>query len=58
MQLGFALDIFVLACWGIWIMRNDIIFGNMNASVQQFKRHVFEEASALRLRIMAASPPN
>jgi hypothetical protein len=45
-----ALDIFILACWSIWKMRNGIIFRNRNASVEDCKRNLTAEALMLRHR--------
>lgn len=43
----FALDIFILACWSIWQMRNHISFRNRNVSVEDWKRNLTAEALML-----------
>jgi uncharacterized membrane protein SpoIIM required for sporulation len=32
-------EIFVTACWCIWLIRNGIIFDNERASINAWKRH-------------------
>lgn len=54
----FALDIFILACWSIWMMRNDVIFRNKVSSVQDFKRNLTVEALLLLHRSKARFTPS
>jgi hypothetical protein len=46
-NVPFALDIFILACWPIWKMRNAIIFRNRNVSVEDYKSNLAAEAFML-----------
>jgi hypothetical protein len=43
LKVEFSLDIFILLCWAIWMTRNDVVFRNMNPSVQDCKRHLTVE---------------
>jgi hypothetical protein len=40
LQTEFSLDIFILFCWRIWMMRNDVIFRNKVPSVEACKSHI------------------
>ena len=44
LQIEFSLDIFIIFCWGIWMMRNDVIFRNKNPSVEDCRRVVTVES--------------
>lgn len=46
-NVSFALDIFILICWAIWVMRNDVIFRNKNPSVADCKRTISVELHLL-----------
>jgi hypothetical protein len=43
LQLPFAMDIIMLAAWGIWIVRNNKIFGNISATFQSWKAIYLQE---------------
>jgi hypothetical protein len=40
LKVEFALDLFVLFCWGIWMVRNDVIFRNKSPEVEECKRYI------------------
>jgi hypothetical protein len=42
----FALDLFILFCWGIWMVRNDVVFRNRNPDLQECRRYVTEKPSS------------
>jgi hypothetical protein len=46
----FSLDIFIIWCWGIWMVRNDTVFKNTAPSVAACKFYIVEEVSLLLLR--------
>jgi hypothetical protein len=56
-NVPFALDIFILTCWSIWKMRNDIIFRNRNVSVRDCKRNLTTKALMLLHRTKARITP-
>ena len=39
LKVDFSLDIFILFCWAVWMMRNDVIFRNKNPSGRLQKIH-------------------
>ena len=39
LNVSFSFDIFKLLCWGIWMMRNDVIFRNKNPSVENLQKN-------------------
>jgi hypothetical protein len=39
----FSLDLFILFCWCIWMVRNDVIFTNKNPTVEDCKRYIVSE---------------
>ena len=53
----FALDIFILVCWSIWMVRNGVIFKNKVASVDDCKRNLTAEALMLQHRTKARITP-
>ena len=55
---SFSLDIFILVCWAIWVMRNDIIFRNKNPTVADCKRTITVESLLLLHRTKATITPN
>lgn len=56
-KVDFALDIFILACWAIWMVRNDVIFRNKNKELQEFKRYLTTEALLLIHRMKPSLSP-
>jgi hypothetical protein len=46
-NVSFALDFFILICWAIWSMRNDVIFQNKHPSVDDCRRVVIVESLLL-----------
>ena len=57
LNVSFSLDIFILLCWGIWMMRNDVIFRNKNPSVEDCKRTLTVESLMLLHRTKATITP-
>lgn len=55
--VGFSLDIFIIWCWAIWMVRNDTIFRNKAPTIQACKRYIYEEASLLLHRAKASVSP-
>jgi hypothetical protein len=55
--VDFSLDIFIIWCWAIWLVRNDVIFRNRNPSVQECKRYVTVEALLLLHRTKTRITP-
>ena len=53
MKEKFSLDLFILFCWGIWIVRNDVIFRNKNPTVDDCKRYIASESLLLLHRAKA-----
>jgi len=45
-KVEFALDLFILFCWGIWMVRNDVVFRNRNPDLQECRRYVTEKPSS------------
>ena len=58
LKVEFSLDIFILLFWAIWMTRNDVIFRNMNPSVQDCKRHLTVETLLLLHRCKARIAPS
>lgn len=56
-QADFALDIFILFCWGIWMIRNDVIFRNKNPEIEECRRHVTVESLLLLHRMKPRLSP-
>jgi len=56
-KIEFSLDIFILLCWVIWMIRNDVIFRNKNPTVQDCKRYLTVEALLLLHRCKARINP-
>jgi len=56
-QIEFSLDIFIIFCWRIWMMRNDVIFRNKNPSVEDCKSCITVEALLLLHRCKARLIP-
>jgi hypothetical protein len=56
-NVPFSLDLFILWCWAIWMVRNDVIFKNKAPSIQACKRYIVEETSFLLLRSKARIAP-
>lgn len=56
-NVSFSLDIFILFCWGIWMMRNDVIFRNKNPYVEDCRRTVTVESLLLLHRSKASITP-
>jgi hypothetical protein len=57
MEVKFSLDLFILFCWGIWTVRNDVIFRNLNPSVANCQRYISTESLLLLHRTKASSVP-
>jgi hypothetical protein len=57
-KVEFALDLFILVCWGIWMVRNDVIFRNQNPLLQSCRRYVLEEVKLLLLRVKSSLAPS
>ena len=57
LQIEFSLDIFIIFCWRIWMMRNDVIFRNKNPSVEDCKSCITVEALLLLHRCKARLIP-
>jgi hypothetical protein len=51
LQLPFAMDIIMLAAWGIWIVRNNKIFNNISASFQSWKAIYLQEIRLISYRM-------
>ena len=47
LNVPFALDIFILLCWSIWMVSNDVIFRNTNPSVEDCRRYLTVESLLL-----------
>jgi len=47
LKVKFSLDLFTLFCWGIWMVRNNVIFRSKNPTVDGGKRYVTSEAPLL-----------
>jgi hypothetical protein len=56
-RVDFSLDLFILWCWAIWMVRNDVIFKNKAPSVHSCKSHFTEEVSLLLHRTKASVTP-
>lgn len=54
---SFSLDIFILVCWAIWVMRNDIVFRNKTPSIDDCKRTITVESLLLLHRTKAWITP-
>jgi hypothetical protein len=57
LQVDFALDVFILFCWGIWMVTNDVTFRNKNPEVEECKRYVIVEALLLLHRTKPSLTP-
>jgi len=57
-KVEFALDLFILVCWGIWMVRMISFSKNQNPLLQRCKRYVLEEAKLLLLRIKSSLAPS
>jgi len=57
LNVPFALDIFILLCWAIWMVRNDVIFRNKNPSVEDCRRYLTVESLLLLHRSKAEFTP-
>jgi hypothetical protein len=51
LQLPFAMDIIMLAAWGIWIVRNNKIFNNISATFQSWKAIYLQEIRLISYRM-------
>ena len=47
LKVKFSLDLFILFCWGIWMVRNDVIFRSKTPTVDGCKRYVTSETLLL-----------
>lgn len=57
LKVQFSLDLFILWCWAIWMVRNDVIFRNKAPSVEECKGYVTVEALLLLHRTKARITP-
>jgi hypothetical protein len=57
LRVEFSLDIFILWCWAIWMVRNDVIFRNKAPLVVDCKRNVTTEALLLLHRTKSRITP-
>ena len=48
LNVPFFMEIIILGCWSIWMSRNDLIFRQLNPSVQS-SRHFFKNEFALAM---------
>jgi hypothetical protein len=51
LQLPFAMEIIMLSAWGIWIVRNNKIFNNINPSFQSWKAIYSQEIRLISHRM-------
>jgi hypothetical protein len=51
LKLPFAMEIIIIAAWGIWISRNNKIFNNHSPSFTSWKVIFIQEAKLLTFRI-------
>jgi hypothetical protein len=51
LQLPFAMEIIMLSAWGIWIVRNNKIFNNINATFQSWKAIYLQELRLISYRM-------
>jgi hypothetical protein len=58
LNVDFALDLFILFCWGIWMVRNDVIFRNKSPEVDDCKRYITMEALHLLHRSKSRITPH
>jgi len=58
LNVAFSLDIFIILCWAIWMMRNDVIFRNKNPSVADCKRYVTVDSLLLLHKTKAGITPS
>ena len=49
----FYMELIILAAWGIWMVRNNKIFKNINPSFHEWKSIYFRELTCLNFRIRA-----
>jgi hypothetical protein len=57
LQLPFFMEIVVTICWSIWSVRNDVIFINLQASVQRCKAIIKNEFAQVILRARTTYHP-
>lgn len=58
LKVDFAFDLFILLCWGIWMVRNDVIFRNKSPGIQDCRRYLTEEARCLLHRMKGSLLPS
>ena len=51
LNVPFAMEILILGAWGIWICRNNEIFNNKHASLEEWKAIVAQELRWVLYRI-------
>jgi YbbR domain-containing protein len=51
LKLPFAMEIIILAAWGIWIVINNKLFNNQNATFRSWKAIYLQELTMLSHRI-------
>jgi len=58
LQVEFSLDIFIIWCWVIWMVRNNVIFRNGVPSVSNCKRIFTSEILLLLHRTKSRTTPS
>ena len=51
LNVPFFMEIIILASWGIWISRNNLIFQAIQPSIQRWKVIFLDELNLLRYRV-------